>query len=172
MTAIRTLLTVVVAAALLGASLPAVDDARATRTDTRLDATATQVTDVAAALVAADDPVPADEHGASRTVVVTVPSGGFADARADYLSISGLPNASQPTTVGYRVAGQPPRQVDADVRFETGEAPLVLGPGRHTLRLTLVRTSAGTAVRVRVAGRVRSRANVQIRERLQRTSYP
>lgn len=172
MTAVRTLLTVVVAAALLGASLPAVDDARTTRTDARLDTTAAHLTAVASDLVATDDPVPDDTHGASRTVVVTVPSGGFADARAAYLSVGGLPNASQPATVGYRVAGQPPRRVDSGVRFVTGDAPLVLAPGQHTLRLTLVRTFEGPAVRVRVAGHDGSRANVQIRERLQRTPHP
>ncbi len=154
MTAVRTLLTVVVATALLGASLPAVEDARTDRTAARLDATATRLSDVSAALVAADDPVPSGERGASRTVVVTLPSGGFADARARYLSVGGLPNDSrQPaTTVGYRVADRPPRRLDARVRFFVGERPLVLPPGRHTLRLTLVRRGGEVGVRVRVAG--------------------
>lgn len=151
MTAVRTLLTVVVATALLGASLPAVEDARTDRTAARLDATATRLSDVSAALVAADDPVPASERGASRTVVVSLPSSGFADARTAYLSVGGLPNDSRPTTVGYRVADGPPRRLDAGVRFFVGERPLVLPPGRHTLRLTLVRRGGAVGVRVCVA---------------------
>ncbi|AUV81017.1 hypothetical protein C2R22_04530 [Salinigranum rubrum] len=154
MTAVRTLLTVVVATALLGASLPAVEDARTDRTAARLDAAATRLSGVSAALVAADDPVAAGERGAGRTVVVSLPSGGFADARAAYLSIGGLPNDSRqpPTTVGYRVADSPPRRLDAGVRFFVGERPLVLPPGRHTLRLTLVRRGGATGVRVSVVG--------------------
>lgn len=159
MTAVRTLLTVVVAAALVGASLPAVDDARADRTAARLDATATRLSDAANALVATDDPVPAGERGASRTVVVTLPDAGFADARAEYLSVGGVPNASSPSTIGYRVDGRPPRRVDAGVTFVTGPEPLVLAPGRHTLRLTLVRTTTGVAVRVRPLPRRSDAAN-------------
>jgi hypothetical protein len=147
--AVRTLLTVAVAAALVGASLPAIEDVRADRTAARLDATATRLSDVATALVATDDPVPAGERGASRTVAVTLPHADFADARADYLSVGGVPNASSPSTVGYRVAGRPSRRVDAGVTFVTGPEPLVLAPGRHTLRLTLVRTATGVGVRVR-----------------------
>lgn len=150
MTAIRTLLTVVVAAALLGASLPVVEDARVARTDAQLETTAVRVSETATALATADDPVPLGERGASRTLVVTLSSEGFADARADYLSIGGLPNDPHPTTVGYRVDGRAPEQVDAGVRLFTGERPLVLSPGRHTLRLVLVRTSAGVGVRISV----------------------
>jgi hypothetical protein len=158
-TAVRTLLTVVVAAALVGASLPAIDDARADRTAAHLDATATRLSDVATALVATDDPVPAGERGASRTVVVTLPHAGFADARADYLSLGGVPTASSASTVGYRVAGRPARRIDAGVTFVTGPEPLVLAPGRHTLRLTLVRTATGVGVRVRPLSRRPEAAN-------------
>ena len=153
MTAVRTLLTVLVAAALVGASLPAIDEARADRTGARLDATAIRLSDAAAALVATDDPVPLGERGASRTVVVALPHAGFVDARAAYLSIGGLPNASAPAVVGYRVADRPPRRIDTGVSFRTGSDPLVLAPGRHTLRLTLVRTAAGVGVRVRPVSR-------------------
>lgn len=156
MTAVRTLLTVLVAAALLGTSLPVVDDARADRTETRLETAAIRLADAAAALVAGDDPVPPDERGASRTVAVTLPRAGFADARAAYLSIGGVPNASAPSTVGYRVAGRPPRRLATDLRFVTGPNPLVLPPGRHVLRLTLVETA--TTVGVRVEHRRRSTA--------------
>lgn len=153
MTAVRTLLTVLVASALVGASLPAVDDAREQRTAMRLDATATRLSDAAATLVATDDPVPPGERGAARTVVVTVSRAGFAAARADYLSVGGLPGAAAPATIGYRVAGEPPRRVDAAVAFVTGPEPLVLPPGRHRLRLTLVRTPSGVGVRVQPASR-------------------
>lgn len=159
MTAVRTVLTVAVAAALLGSSLPAVDDARADRTAARLEATATRLSDAAAVLVATDDPVPAGELGASRTLVITLPRAGFADARADYLSIGGMPTGSERSTVGYRVTGRPPRQVETSVTFVTEDGPLVLPPGRHRLRLTLVRTANGVGVRVRPVGAKTARAD-------------
>lgn len=153
MTAVRTVLTVVVTAALVGASMPAVEDARVERTTARLDATTTRLVDTAAALAASDDPVPVGERGAGRTVVVTLPAAGVADAPADFLSVGGLPNESAPSTVGYRVDGHRPRRVASPVAFVTGPTPLVLGPGRHHLRLTLVRTSTGVGVRVRPVAR-------------------
>jgi hypothetical protein len=152
-TAVRTVLTVVVAAALVGASMPAVADARVERTTARLDATATRLVDTAAALAASDDPVPAGEQGAARTVVVVLPAAGVADASTGFLSIGGLPNRSAPSTVGYRVDGHRPRQVASPVAFVTGPTPLVLGPGRHRLRLTLVHTATGVGVAVRPVSR-------------------
>jgi hypothetical protein len=148
-TAVRTLLTVLVGAALLGASLPAVEDARDARTAARLDATAGRLVDAAAALAAVDDPVPAGERAAGRTVVITLPRAGIADARADYLTIGGTPETTAPSTVAYRVDGRPPRRLDASVTFLTGSDPLVLRPGRHRLRLTLVSTPETVGVRVR-----------------------
>jgi hypothetical protein len=119
----------------------------------RLDATATRLSDAAATLVATDDPVPPGERGAARPIVVTVPRAGFAAARADYLSVGGLPGVTAPATIGYQIAGQPPRRIDAGVTFVTGPEPLVLPPGRHRLRLTLVRIPSGVGVRVQPASR-------------------
>lgn len=157
MTAVRTLLAVLVATALLGASMPAVEDVRTERTAAHLDATATRLVDAAAALVASDDPVPAGTVGAGRTVVVTLPRASVATRTADYLAIGGRPGDPDPDpgTVAYRVAGRAPRRIDARVRFvtDTGPEPLVLGAGRHRLRLTLVRTDAGVGVHVSSAGR-------------------
>jgi hypothetical protein len=146
--AVRTLLTVVVAAAILGMSLPAMADARADRTEAELDTAAARVTDAVAALVAREDPVPATERGASRTVTVTIPHAGMADAEVAYFSLGGVPNASAPSIIGYRVAGRPPRQIESRHRFLTGPQPLVLPPGRHHLRLTLVQQSGGARIRV------------------------
>lgn len=148
MTAVRTVLTVAVAAALLGASLPVIAEARADRTEAGLESAATRVTDVAADLVATEDPVPAGERGASRTVSVTLPQAGPVTARATYLSIGGGPNVSAPSTIGYRAAGRPPRRLQTAFRFVTGSTPLVLAPGRHVLRLTVVDLPTGVGVRV------------------------
>ena len=148
MSAVRTLLTVVVAAAILGMSLPAMADARADRTEAELDTAAARVTDAVAALVAREDPVPATERGASRTVTVTIPHAGMADAEVAYFSVGGIPDSPAPSTIAYRVADRPPRQVEASVRLLTGSQPLVLAPGRHTLRLTLVARGGQLWVRV------------------------
>jgi hypothetical protein len=123
-------------------------EARADRTDSALDATTTRLTDAAATLAATEDPVPATVPGASRTVTVTLPRAGLADAEVSYFSIGGSPGALEPSTVAYRVAGRPPRRVETRVRFLTGPRPLVLSPGRHALRLTLVDQGAGVGVRV------------------------
>lgn len=166
MTAVRTLLTVLVAVALLGASMPAVEDARTTRTDERLEAAVGKLSDAAASLVAHDDPLDRCGVGASRTVTVSLPDGGFTDARASYLAVGGSRHEPSPSVVTYKTAGQPPRQLDVGVRFVTGDDPLVLTPGRHVLRLTLVRTPDGPGVCVRqhsVSGATGT--NVQIRGR-------
>ena len=168
MTAVRTLLTVFVAVALLGASLPAVEDARTTRTDARLEATAGQLSDAAASLVAHDDPLDRCGAGAGRTVTVSLPEGGFTDARASYLAVGGTHHDTAPSVITYRVAGRPPRHLDVGVHFVTGDDPLVLTPGRHVLRLTLVRTPDGPGVCVRRRSVSRATGtNVQIRERTQ-----
>lgn len=148
MTAVRTLLTVVVAAAILGSSLPVIAEARVDRTESALDATATRVTDAAASLVATEDPVPVTAQGARRTVTVTIPRAGLGDAEVAYFSLGGRPNASAPSTIGYRVADRPPRRIETRHRFLTGSQPLVLSPGRHRLRLTLVHQPEGVWIRV------------------------
>ena len=155
MTAVRTLLSVVVAAALLGASLPALDDARTARTEQSMETTATRLAEAATTLASTDDPAPPDAPGARRTLSVTVPSAGLDTARVDYLAVGGTPNTAGPSTLTYRLSGQSTQSVETGVRFVTGPSPLVLPPGRHVLRLTLVRTPRGVGVGVRVVGRER-----------------
>lgn len=152
MTAVRTLLCVVLAAALLGMSLPALDDARTGRTEQSMETTAIRIAETAETLASTDDPVPPDAPGARRTLSVTVPSAGLDTAHVDFLTIGGTPNASAPSMVGYRLSGRPTRYVEAGVRFVTGPSPLVLSQGRHVLRLRLLRTPRGVAVEVSVVG--------------------
>lgn len=170
MSAVRTVLAVALATALLASVLPVVEDARTNRTEARLEATVGSVERVAHGLTAREDPV-VSGRPASRVVTVSVPSESLSDAPVRYLSFGGAPEANRsddttrpddanrsadptdapatrPANAVYRVGEQPPRRVELDVRLLV-EEPVVLGPGRHRLRLSLVRTTEGVGVRIR-----------------------
>lgn len=83
---IRVVLTVLVAVALLGAAMPALEDARAGTTAERLGTEGDRIERVAAAIAAGSVAVPERELAARRSIVVRAP-GGFAAARIDRLAL-------------------------------------------------------------------------------------
>lgn len=165
MSVVRVVLAVALATALLGAGLPAVEDARQERTDRRVVAAVDALERAALALLRREDPVSTGPK-AGRTVTLGLPRGSLADAPVRSLTIgsTGAGNDSAPAaaspevgtatpasrTVTYRVGDQPRTRVDVGVRLYAAE-PLVLGPGRHRLRLSLVGTVDGARIRVRRA---------------------
>lgn len=160
---IRVVLAVVLAAALVGASLPAVEDARATRAARTAERGAAALRDAATGLVRESDPVP---HGiavvgAHASVRVRVPAPALADAGLTYLAVGGHPDRSlridgpASDAVVYRVGDRPPRIVPFPVdlrairagRLRGDAVPLVLR-GDARLRLGYVRVDGGSAVTV------------------------
>lgn len=72
---VRLVLAAIVAAALLGAAMPAIDDARHDVSATEADRSAQAVADAITELHRSSDPVPRGVPGAKRVVTVEVPDG-------------------------------------------------------------------------------------------------
>ncbi len=149
---VRVALAVLLAAALVGASLPVVEDARVRATDEAARGSAHAVADAARDLARESDPVPGTA-GARRTVEISVPRRSLARADLAYLVVGGRPGDPDPRdtprsdVVAYRVRGGPERVVRVPVALrvvrngtvQPDGTPLVLhGDVRLTLHLTLL----------------------------------
>jgi hypothetical protein len=155
---IRVVLAVLLAAALMGASFPAVDSARETAAADAAERNADTLTDAARSIVADSDPSAPGVPGARTTVRVGFPEASFANAGLDYLAVGGHPNRTlerdtpESDVLVYKVPGRPPRirPLPYDVRAgpaANDSTPLLLR-GDTELRLGYVRTDAGPAVTV------------------------
>lgn len=151
---VRLLLAAVVAAALLGAAMPVVDDARHDHARTDADRAATSIAEAITDLHRSSDPVPRGVPGAERVVTVDLSEGASVTVGGEpnLSSSDGGDNATEPddvpgSVVSYRVQGGTTGRtaVDVDVRAVTdGEGGpdhdgLVLRDGeRAVLRYELV----------------------------------
>jgi hypothetical protein len=178
---IRVLLTVLLAAALAGASLPAIEDARAARATQTAESGAATLQAAAAELVRESDPVPrgAGVSGARVETRVRVPPPTFAGAGLTYLAVGGHPDRSLRTdgpdsdVVVYRIGDRPPRvlalPVDLravrDGRLRGDAAPLALrGDARLVLGYARVGgESAVTVARTRIRNRDGDRDQDRVR---------
>lgn len=153
MSAVRVALTAILAAALLGVVLPAVDVGRADRTGTELDAAAERIDRTAAHLRATADPTAPDVPGARAVVAVEIPEESWHAASVAYVAISGSSGShGNRSAVVYRLDGKKPRTVSLGVPLRTADGPVVLREaGTHRLSLTLVRDE-GVAVAVARTG--------------------
>jgi len=126
---IRAVLAVALAAALLSASLPAVDAAAADRTAAALDRDIDRLGHAGASLLADDDP------GARRVVTLTLPGASLTAAGVDSLSIGCKPRC----TVRYTLDGGASRTRRLPFSLTTPDGPIRLAsPGEHRLILRLV----------------------------------
>lgn len=147
---LRLVLAVVLAGALLAATVPALEDGRATATDRRMRGELTSLRNVAHELARTNDPVAPGRRGARRVVELTLPK-GVAVAPVEYVELGG----DDGSTLAYALAGGPRREIRFDgiaVRATgTASGPLVLREGgSYRLALELVRVDGGPAVVVRV----------------------
>lgn len=97
---IRVVLTVLIAVALMGVAMPALEDARTGTTVERVGTEGDRIERVAAAIAAGSVAVPERSLAARRSIVVRAPS-GFAAARIDRLALvggDGIGNAATGTT--------------------------------------------------------------------------
>jgi uncharacterized protein YcfL len=135
---LRAALAVLLAAALVAATAPAVDHARTERAEGRMAANVA-ATEAAAQSLAADETVPAHREGARRTVAVEVP--GRAWDVATVASVRLTSESERTLTLTYRIdgRGERSRTVDAPVPITVdGDDPIELnGRGNHDLVLTL-----------------------------------
>lgn len=165
---LRAVLGVVLAAALLGVVTPALDDARATRTERLAERELDRVASAAVTLEREEAP------GARRTLTVALPGGSPTAAPLAVVALGGLPaewSANGPATVAdaddrdvfaFRVAGgrRHVRRVGTDLRVRRegriadDERPLVLRGGDTyavTLRLRRLDGQRVVVVSVREA---------------------
>lgn len=134
---IRTVLAVVLAAALLSISLPAVDAAAAERTAAQMDGA---VDDIAAAAtdLTADDPGPTRRLAPRRVVDVRLPERSLTTARVRHLTVDG--GGDGPARISYALGGRTPNSHRVEAPIVTPTGPIVLrAPGKHTLVLRYVR---------------------------------
>lgn len=147
---LRAVLAVVLAVALVGAAVPAIERARDRRAANLAEGQLSLVAERATGLATAEE---ATADGAARRVVsVAVPDDGIVTSALEFLAVGGVPDCGTPRdtaagdVVAYRLKGGPTRvrHLPVDLRVVTGgrvredDDPLVL-EGDARLTLSLVR---------------------------------
>lgn len=147
---IRAVLAVAATAALLAASLPAVDDARRQHTEGVTREEAESLERAARSLVETEDVTRGGD--ARRIVAVTLPERGWAHAGLEGLVVAGGENAT-----GRRTAAGGENAIGGPDATGGRVAWTVSGGRRTTYRIEgiALRTSSGEPVRLRGAGRRR-----------------
>lgn len=148
---IRVLLAAVLSVAVLGASLPAVADARADRTATALDADADRLAAAGTALAYDSDPTRDPSVAPARAVTFSLPTPTWTSAGAEFVAAGGVPGGSgNRSVVTYRVGDrETTRRLSLPVPLRTPDGPVVLrGRGDRSVTLSLRATPDGPVVAV------------------------
>lgn len=149
---IRVVLTVLVAVALLAASMPAVETARTATTADRLGAEADRLERAISGLVAGSTPVTDPELAARTTVLLRVPT-GFAAADIDRVALVESSDRPGEVVLAYRIDGRPERALrvgtdPAEPAVDLGDGPIELRPGGlNRIRIRYV-DDGGPTVRI------------------------
>lgn len=149
---VRLVLAVALAVALLATSLPAVEDARTSRTDALVRDDLREVRATARHLLAHDDPVAPGTRGARRLVAVRLPASLARPTAVRLGTRAGATDALAWGRAGPRhaLATRFPVRAVVDGRLRRDGRPLVLRePGRHRLALGLRRVGGRPVVTVR-----------------------
>lgn len=147
---IRVVLAVLLTVATVAAALPAVEDARRTRTADVVESDAERIVRAARALVRGDDATAPGVPGAQRVLALRVPRANWHTAGVERVTISPASGAerggrsraaARAATLSYHLEDESVETVRlavGDARIETPGDALVFGPGRHRVRLRLV----------------------------------
>lgn len=150
---LRVVVAIALAAALLGASMPAVDTARIDHAEARMAAEVDGLAATAERLQERNDPAPPGVPGARREVRLHLPGPSWGSASLDYLSIPGAVTGSRGanyTEVTWRVEGGRRTTRKLPVRLVgPGDGLTVEGGGSRQVVLELTRRDEGPAVLVR-----------------------
>jgi hypothetical protein len=137
---IRALLAVALAAALLAASMPAIESAATDRTAAALDRDIERIERAGRSLLAEDDP------GARRVLTVKLPTDSLSSAGVDSFTI----DCSAHCEIRYRLDSGWSRTRRLTIPLTTPEGPIRLGsPGEHRLWLRLEQHDGGRVVELR-----------------------
>lgn len=155
---IRTAVTVALAAALLAASLPAVERARVVHSDARVAGEAERLERAATALAAENDAVTDGGPVARTHVTIRLPERSWGDSGVVEFRV---PHRDREPDIRWQVeGGEPRRRHVPDVRLVGADEGLALrAGGRHRLVVELRRDDGGRTVVVR-----RSTGSVAIQE--------
>lgn len=158
---IRAILAVCLAVALLGVTLPAIEDASRDHSARLADAELTRLRATLTDLAATDDALPADSPGARRLVTLRMPTPDLTAAPIAYLAVGGVPDSDSrtgsdtaPDRLAYRLEGGQPRTipVPVDLRTVDGDPLVFRSADRHRLRCRLLADDAGVGVHVERVG--------------------
>ena len=153
---IRVVLTVLVAVALLAASMPAVETARTATTTERIGAEADRLERAIGGVVSGSTPVTDPAMAAQTTVLLRVPT-GFAAAEIDRVALIESPDRPGAVALAYRIDGRPERTLrigsgPAETGVDLGDGPIELRPGgANRIRIQYV-DDEGPTVRINRIG--------------------
>ncbi len=145
---IRAVLATLLAVALVGASLPAIDEGRRDHAETVVGTELDRVERAAGDLLASDDPT---DVGARRVITLNLPTRSWADADVDAVTIRGGRDAPA-ARFTWRVAGGQRRVrnlPDLPLRTPDGDPLPLESAGRHRLVLSLDGPRTAPVVTVR-----------------------
>lgn len=153
---IRLVVAAALAVATLAVALPAVDDARAARTDAAIEGTVDRIERAGRSLATTEDATATRETAATRRVEFRLPGGSIAAAKPAFVAVGGPPGGlGDRPTVTYAVSSSSRRRhLRLPVPVRTPEGPVVFREaGRHAVSLALVRGDDGPELVVtRAAG--------------------
>lgn len=147
---VRTVLAVVLAAALVGASLPAIDDARRDHADAAVRDDIDRFERAANGLLATDDPVDV-QRGARRVVTLRLPARSWRDVGVEAVAFESAEDG-RGARVTWRLRGglRHVRRLPGVPLRTAGESPLVAeAAGRNRLILSLDGSPGEPVVTVR-----------------------
>lgn len=145
----RAVLAVVLASALLGVTMPALEDARRDRASVAVENELDRLRATANQLDAVDDPTAGP--GARRSLTIDLPARQWTSARIDRLTLH-PETADSPGRASWQVAGgRTVRRAlpELSLRTPAGEPLSLSGPGTHELTLTLDGQPGSSVVTVR-----------------------
>lgn len=139
---IRLVIAAVLTLATVAAATPAVDHARATRTDTMIEGTVDRLERAGARLAAGSDAIPTRRRAAVRRVSVRYPSESLTAARPAFLAVGGRPGGpGNRSVVAYALKSSPTRRrtLSFPVPIRTPDGPVVFrDDGRYSVSIALV----------------------------------
>ncbi|MFB6091163.1 MAG: hypothetical protein ABEJ97_08905 [Halobellus sp.] len=155
---IRLVVAAALAVATLAAAVPAVDDARATRTAADLEAFGDRLDRAGRALAATSDAAPSHDRAATRGVAFAFPRASWTTASPAFVAVGGRPGGpGNRSVVAYALPSSPTRlrALSLPVPVRTPSGPVVFrGGGRRTVSLALVADAdaGGPVIVVSAAG--------------------
>jgi hypothetical protein len=147
---IRLVVAAVLTVATLAAALPAIDDARATRTDAEIESAIDRMERAGTHLAASEDATPTRDRAAVRRVEFALPGASLSTARPAFVAVGGRPDGpGNRSVVTYASASSPTRlrELSLPVPVRTPNGPVVFRErGRHAVSFALVGQAGRPAV--------------------------